>query len=77
MSKGFVAGNNWLDRVLLSDLLHVQTLMLTDVQTAFLGTPSVPLAVTSATRQSASRGFGPPGPGPRKALRESGEYSIL
>ena len=31
--------SNWFDRV----SLHVQTLMLTDVQTPFLGTPLAPL----------------------------------
>ena len=34
---------SWFDRVLLSNDLHVQTLVLTDVQTPFLGTRLVPL----------------------------------
>ena len=38
---GVVSGN-WFDRVLLS-ILYVETLMLTDAQTPFLGTPLVPL----------------------------------
>ena len=37
-----VVSNNWFDRALLS-IRCLQTLMLTDVQTPFLGTPSVPL----------------------------------
>ena len=34
-----VVSNNWLDCVLTLNYLHVQTFMLTDVQTPFLGTP--------------------------------------
>ena len=34
--------NNWIDSVLLPISLNTQTLMLTDVQIPFLGTPSVP-----------------------------------
>ena len=37
-----VVNNDWCDSVLLNSL-HVQTLMLTDFQTPFLGTPLVPL----------------------------------
>ena len=39
-----VASDNWFDRVLLQSLtVRVQTLMLIDVQTPFLGIPLVPL----------------------------------
>ena len=38
-----VVSNKWLDCVLLSFYVHVQTLMLTDAQTPFLGAPLVPL----------------------------------
>ena len=39
-----VVSNNWLDRAFLSIRLHVQTLMMTDVQTPpSLGPPLVPL----------------------------------
>ena len=39
-----VVSNKWFDRVLLSiHSLHVQTLMATDAQTPFLGTPLAPL----------------------------------
>ena len=37
-----VVSNDWFDRVLLNSL-HARALMLTDVQTLFLGTPLVPL----------------------------------
>ena len=37
-----VVNKSWLDRVVLNSL-YVQTLMSTDVQTPFLGTPLVPL----------------------------------
>ena len=40
-----IASNNWFDRVLTLNSLHVQTLVLTHVQTPFLGTPLVPLQV--------------------------------
>ena len=42
-----VVSNKWFDSVLLNSL-HVQTLMLTDVRTPFLGTPLVPLLVVKA-----------------------------
>ena len=35
-----LVSSNWFDTL---DMLHVQILMLTDVQTPFLGTPLVPL----------------------------------
>ena len=38
-----VVGDNWFDGVSLSNSLQVQTLMLTDAQTPFLGTPLAPL----------------------------------
>ena len=37
-----VVSNDWFDRVLLFSSLHDQSLVLTDVQTLFLGTPLVP-----------------------------------
>ena len=43
-SQGIGAvSDNRFDRVLLPICLHLQTLMLTDAQTPFLGTPLVPL----------------------------------
>ena len=42
-----VVSNNRFDRVLLSIILHVQTLTLADVQTPFLRTTLVPLKVTA------------------------------
>ena len=40
-----VVSNNWFDCVFTFNYLHVQTLVLTDVQTPFLGTFFVPLNV--------------------------------
>ena len=42
-----VVSNNCFDCVLLNSL-HVRTLMLTDVQTPFLGTPLIPFKILSA-----------------------------
>ena len=55
-----VVGNDWFDRVLPLDSLHVQTLTLTDVQAPFLGTPLAPLKeaardrITSMTKPPAA-----------------------
>ena len=53
-----VVSNSWFDSVLLS--IHVRALMLTDVQTLFLGTPLVPLRarVTVAAALAGTGGVG-------------------
>ena len=51
-----VVNSSWFDRVLFSVLYMIQNIILTDVQTPFLGTPLVPLktATTAATDASAA-----------------------
>ena len=50
-----VVSNSWCDCALLLSLLHVRTLMLTIVQTPFLGTPLVPLKLPRVCRMPSIR----------------------
>ena len=54
-----VVSNNWFDRVLLPILYLFKPLVLTDVQTPFVGTPLVPLRQLHAHLDREDR----PGPG--------------
>ena len=65
-----VVSNSWFDRVLLSNTCPVSTLMLTDVQAPYLGTPAVPRSspyiYTNILQRRRSGDFlaGSPFPGP-------------
>ena len=54
-----VVSSSWIDRVFILSSLHVQTLMSTDVQSPFLGTPLVTLKTfyVSASSQHRNRKF--------------------